>query len=154
MSIISHISVGSTTEKLVEMLKFYDAVMAEVGAKRTMAINKNGEEVKLQGAECKDEDLVAVAYGKYWPEFWVGLPENRQPATPGNGVHVALMCTSKGQVDRVYQAALRAGAKDNGHPGPRPQYSEKYYGGFFIDPCGNKLEATFYDTIFNYCVVL
>jgi hypothetical protein len=154
MSIVSHVSVGSTEEKLAEMIKFYDAVMPEVGAKRAMAIDRSGVDVAKKGTGGSDADLVAVAYGKYWPEFWVGLPENKQPASAGNGVHVAFMCTSRKQVDRVYEAAIRAGGTDNGPPGPRPQYSDKYYGGFFLDPCGNKLEATFYDTIFNYCVVL
>src|SRR6185312_15651337 len=34
-----------------------------------------------------------------------------------------------------------AGAKDNGAPGPRPQYHAGYYGAFVIDPAGNNLEA-------------
>ena len=40
-----------------------------------------------------------------------------------------------------YDAALAAGAKDNGPPGTRPQYHEHYYGGFVLDPDGNNIEA-------------
>lgn len=161
MSIVSHVSVGSTAENMSRMLSFYDSVLSEVGAKRKMAIHKKGEEVQqLSGGGTdnnsdNDDDLVAVAYGKYYPEFWVQLPENqKETASPGNGVHIAFSCTSAKQVDRVYKAALDAGGIDNGPPGPRPQYSDRYYGAFFIDPCGNKLEATFYNMgLFNYCAI-
>lgn len=37
--------------------------------------------------------------------------------------------------------ALKAGAKDNGKPGLRPDYSANYYGAFVIDPDGNNVEA-------------
>jgi predicted lactoylglutathione lyase len=135
------------------MLSFYDSVLSAVGAQRKMAINKKGVEVQL-GPDISDDDLVAVAYGKYYPEFWVQLPENKKEATPGNGVHISFACKNSKQVDQVYKAALDAGGIDNGPPGPRPHYSDRYYGAFFIDPCGNKLEATFYDMgIYNYCTI-
>lgn len=44
-------------------------------------------------------------------------------------------------VDAFYQAAIAAGAKDNGKPGPRPQYSANYYGAFVLDPDGYNIEA-------------
>jgi hypothetical protein len=34
-----------------------------------------------------------------------------------------------------------AGGRDNGPPGPRPQYHERYYGAFVLDPDGNNVEA-------------
>ena len=40
-----------------------------------------------------------------------------------------------------YEAALAAGGKDNGKPGPRPQYSANYYGAFVLDPDGYNVEA-------------
>jgi uncharacterized glyoxalase superfamily protein PhnB len=100
--------------------------------------------------------VLAVAYGKYYPEFWVGLPlDTSTPASAGNGTHVAFACSSKNMVDQVYNVAIAKGAKCNGPPGPRPAYSAQYYGGFFIDPCGNKMEATFFDMgIFNYCTIM
>jgi catechol 2,3-dioxygenase-like lactoylglutathione lyase family enzyme len=33
------------------------------------------------------------------------------------------------------------GYRDDGGPGPRPQYSEDYYGAFVLDPDGNSVEA-------------
>jgi catechol 2,3-dioxygenase-like lactoylglutathione lyase family enzyme len=44
-------------------------------------------------------------------------------------------------VDRFHRAALQAGGRDNGAPGPRPHYSATYYAAFVIDPDGNNLEA-------------
>lgn len=135
------------------MLKLYDAFMPELKATRKMAID-------AQGNHCDDpngseEGVVAVAYGKYYPEVWVSLPHDGKDASPGNGVHLAFLCSNKAQVDAVYKAAIANGATCNGPPGPRPQYSDKYYGAFFTDPCGNKLEATFYDMgIFNFCTIL
>ena len=102
-----------------------------------------------------DDALVAVAYGKNYTEVWVTLPHNQAEATPGNGAHFAFNCRSEAQVKEVYEAALARGATCNGPPGPRPQYSDKYYGAFFIDPCGNKLEGIYYDMgVWNYCTIL
>uniref|UniRef100_A0A7S3P8L9 Glyoxalase/fosfomycin resistance/dioxygenase domain-containing protein n=1 Tax=Amphora coffeiformis TaxID=265554 RepID=A0A7S3P8L9_9STRA len=151
MSIVSHISIGTSKEKMPEMLKLYDGFMEKLGATRKLAID-------TEGNHCKDlmrTDVVAVAYGKYYPEVWLTLPHDEKDASPGNGVHFAFNCSNKAQVEAVYKAAIEAGASCNGPPGPRPQYSDKYYGAFFIDPCGNKLEATFYDMgLFNYCTIL
>ena len=38
-------------------------------------------------------------------------------------------------------AALAAGGKDNGPPGPRRHYHEHYYGAFVLDPDGHNIEA-------------
>jgi catechol 2,3-dioxygenase-like lactoylglutathione lyase family enzyme len=35
----------------------------------------------------------------------------------------------------------QAGYRDDGAPGPRPQYGPDYYGGFLRDPDGNSVEA-------------
>ena len=44
-------------------------------------------------------------------------------------------------MDRFYEAALKAGARDNGKPGPRKEYHENYYGAFVLDPDGHNIEA-------------
>jgi hypothetical protein len=45
-------------------------------------------------------------------------------------------------VDKFYEAAIKAGGKDNGAPGPRPQYHPGYYGAFVRDPvCGINIEV-------------
>ena len=60
---------------------------------------------------------------------------------PGGQVHVAFAADTREQVDRFHAAALAAGGTDNGGPGPRPEYSEGYYGAFVLDPDGHNVEA-------------
>jgi predicted lactoylglutathione lyase len=48
-------------------------------------------------------------------------------------------------VDAFYAAAIKAGARDNGAPGPRAQYHPDYYGAFVLDPDGNNIEAVCHD---------
>ena len=42
---------------------------------------------------------------------------------------------------KIYAAGIKAGGKDNGKPGLRPDYGPKYYGAFLIDLDGNNVEA-------------
>ena len=87
----------------------------------------------------------AVAYGKQFPEFWVQTPINGATATVGNGTHFCFFANSCEQVDAFYAAALKLGARDDGEPGPRPEYSEAYYGCFVLDIDGHKIEASYWD---------
>jgi catechol 2,3-dioxygenase-like lactoylglutathione lyase family enzyme len=69
------------------------------------------------------------------PDFWIGQgPEPKH-------AHVAFRANGRAQVREFYAAAIEAGGKDNGAPGPRPHYHEHYYGGFVTDPDGNNIEA-------------
>ena len=60
--------------------------------------------------------------------------------TPGH-LHLAFVAQNRAQVDRFYREALDAGAKDNGAPGLRPEYSESYYAAFVIGPDGHNVEV-------------
>jgi catechol 2,3-dioxygenase-like lactoylglutathione lyase family enzyme len=60
---------------------------------------------------------------------------------PGPGFHLALRAPSRAAVDLFHEAALGAGARDAGPPGPRPRYGPTYYAAFVIDLDGYKLEA-------------
>ena len=46
---------------------------------------------------------------------------------------------------QCFTAALAAGARDEGAPGPRPLYGEPYYGCFIRDLDGHKVEASYWD---------
>jgi len=56
-------------------------------------------------------------------------------------LHIAITAKDRPTVDAFYQAALAAGAKDNGPPGLRPHYHANYYGAFVLDPDGHNIEA-------------
>lgn len=73
------------------------------------------------------------------PLFIIGLPFDGGPHAAGNGQMTAFMARDRPTVDRVYQAALDAGGKDEGAPGIRPHYHADYYGAYFRDLDGNKL---------------
>jgi catechol 2,3-dioxygenase-like lactoylglutathione lyase family enzyme len=68
--------------------------------------------------------------------FWIGTGNK-----PRGGAHVAFTAQTRAEVDSFYRAALAAGGRDNGAPGPRPHYHEHYYGAFILDPDGNNIEA-------------
>ncbi len=123
MSALSHVSLG--TNDFAAAVAFYDKVLAPLGIKRVLDLSEHG----------------AVAYGRAYPEFWIQAPMDGQPATVGNGTHVAFLASSPAQVDAFHAAALQAGARDDGAPGPRPHYGPEYYGGFVRDLDGHKIEA-------------
>ena len=56
-------------------------------------------------------------------------------------LHLAFTAENRRQVEAFYRAALAAGAKDNGAPGLRPQYSGNYYAAFVIGPDGHNIEV-------------
>jgi catechol 2,3-dioxygenase-like lactoylglutathione lyase family enzyme len=68
--------------------------------------------------------------------FWIGTG-----GKPKGGTHVAFTAQTRAEVDAFYRAAMAAGGRDNGAPGPRPHYHEHYYGAFVLDPDGNNIEA-------------
>ena len=121
--ILHHVSVG--VADVAKAGKFYDAVLGALGYKRYWDIMP-----------------YAIAYGEDGFDFWVQLPANQQSAHAGNGLHIAFIARTKDAVRKFHQVALAHGAKDNGAPGPRPDYGSDYFGAFVIDPDGNKLEAT------------
>ena len=72
------------------------------------------------------------------PEAVVLIAEGEPKSGP---MHVAFVAPSRAAVDVFYAAAMKAGGKDNGPPGLRPEYHANYYGAFVFDPDGNNAEA-------------
>ena len=122
---IDHISVG--VKDLEKCQHFYDRCLETLGYRR-VAQSKHHAAYAEQ-----EEDRT----------FFIQHPENRQPATQGNGVHVAFTAHSKEEVDAFFSAAKKMGGIDVGAPNAR--YYDHYYACFVLDPEGNKLEAVFID---------
>lgn len=59
--------------------------------------------------------------------------------------HVAFEAPSREAVDRFDEEALRAGGRTLSPPQRRPQFSERYYSAYVLDPEGNGIEAVFFD---------
>ena len=81
------------------------------------------------------EGAIGFGSGQGVPDFWLGSQEER------GACHVAISADDHAAVDGFHEAALAAGAKDNGAPGLRPQYHETYYAAFIHDADGNNVEA-------------
>jgi catechol 2,3-dioxygenase-like lactoylglutathione lyase family enzyme len=71
--------------------------------------------------------------------FWLGRDRRA-----GGGNHIAFRVDHPEEVDAFHAAALAAGGKDNGKPGPRPHYGPHYYAAFVKDREGNNIEVVCY----------
>ena len=60
----------------------------------------------------------------------------------GTPNHLAFHADDQTAVDEFYRAAIAAGGKDNGAPGPRPEYG---YAAFVLDRDGHNVEAVIWD---------
>jgi catechol 2,3-dioxygenase-like lactoylglutathione lyase family enzyme len=126
---IGYVTLG--TNNLPRAVKFYDELFNSIDIGRVME---------------QDNYFVAWASSMDSPSVAVTIPFNKQPATVGNGVMVALTLQSPQQVQAFYKKALDLGATTEGAPGFRPEGNTSgYYAGYFRDLDGNKLNA--------FCVV-
>ncbi len=97
---------------------FYEAALTPFGV-RVLPYGEKGLSIGPEGSE----DL--------------GLNEG-EPRAP---VHIAFLAHDPATVDAFHAAALEAGGTDNGAPGRRPDYHERYYAAYVLDPDGNNVEA-------------
>jgi catechol 2,3-dioxygenase-like lactoylglutathione lyase family enzyme len=74
-----------------------------------------------------------------WQDFGIAATDAEHPVT--RHLHVAFAARSEEEVDAFWRRGVEAGYTSDGEPGPRPQYSPDYYGGFLLDPDGNSVEA-------------
>jgi catechol 2,3-dioxygenase-like lactoylglutathione lyase family enzyme len=117
---IGYVTLG--TNDLARASKFYDALLAEIGGKRQL----------------ESDRFVSWSAGEHSPGLGVIKPFDGKTATGGNGTMVALVVDSRDKVDKLYNKAIKLGAKDEGPPGLR---WGNFYVGYFRDLDGNKLNA-------------
>lgn len=110
------------TNNLDKAKAFYDAVLAKVGAARTMDFGNS----QAYGT-APDKPMLAI-----------GTPENGAPATFGNGTMMGLAAPSRAAVDATHAEALAQGGTCGGPPGLR---GDTFYAAYFRDLDGNKLCA-------------
>jgi predicted lactoylglutathione lyase len=99
---------------------FYDRIAEALGGKRVF----------------RNDRGIGWSSGKGVPMLMVMKPFDGKPASAGNGTMIAIPAGNKEMVDAVYKLAIELGAQDEGPAGPR---GERFYGGYFRDPDGNKL---------------
>lgn len=115
---IGYVTLG--TNDMAKAGAFYDELLGAMGAKRMMEM----------------DTFIAWTTGPDTPAISIAKPFDGNAATVGNGVMVALACDKPETVDRLYNKAIELGAKDEGPAGPR---GDSFYGGYFRDLDGNKL---------------
>jgi len=110
------------TNDLPRSCAFYDALCAELGAKRVLEFERG------------------VAWGTSMaePSLCVLTPFDGSNASVGNGVMVALVVKDRAQVAQTHAKALSLGAQDEGLPGDR---GGGFYCAYFRDLDGNKLNV-------------
>ena len=118
---IGYITVG--TNKFESALQFYDSLFACVGVKRLW----------------KHGDMAAWGRSRIEPAFCIACPQDGYPASVGNGVMIALKMANSEEVDALHAKCLELGGRNEGDPGPRGEHG--FYGGYFRDLDGNKLNA-------------
>lgn len=109
-----HVTIRVTDRGASE--SFYDLVLGTIGIRNTYSGDDYAE----------------------WDDFSLGQTDE-QPLT--RRLHIGFAAATHELIDAFWQAGIDAGYESDGEPGPRPQYGERYYGGFLLDPDGNSAEA-------------
>jgi catechol 2,3-dioxygenase-like lactoylglutathione lyase family enzyme len=113
--VFDHVTIRVSERDVSE--RFYDTVLEILGVERTHAGRVFTE----------------------WADFSLTQADEEDPVT--RRLHVAFVAPSRAQVDEFWRVGTETGYRDEGAPGPRPQYREDYYGAFLLDPDGNSAEA-------------
>lgn len=120
---VDHVTIG--VSDLERSRDFYLRVLAPLGLAETHTNETLPNEVEFGPAGANDFAIST--------DYPTGAP-----------IHVAFAADSREQVDAFHAVALASGGRENGAPGPRPEYSAGYYGAFVLDPDGNNVEAVFH----------
>jgi len=115
---IGYVTIG--TSDIEKACAFYDALLAEVGARQLFGMDR----IKFYGTG--DGPMLAVC-----------IPYDEQAQHPGNGNMVAIRADGLEQIQKLHRKALELGATDEGEPGER--IPGVFTGAYVRDPDGNKL---------------
>jgi catechol 2,3-dioxygenase-like lactoylglutathione lyase family enzyme len=113
--VFDHVTIRAADREASE--SFYDTVLRTLGIEKTYSDGELAE----------------------WDDFSLSPANDAKP--PTRGLHVAFVAPSRARVDEFWRVGTEAGYRDDGPPGPRPQYRDDYYGSFLLDPDGNSAEA-------------
>jgi len=130
--VIDHVAIR--VSDLAASRAFYEAVLGTLG----MGV--------LETPEATAPQRRGVGFG--YPgadDFWIHEPKDEPGRDrPTQGLHLAFRAANADEVRAFYRAGLASGGRDLGPPGPRPEYSDGYYGAFLLDPDGNNVEAVWH----------
>ena len=118
---IGYVTIG--TNRFDEALRFYDELMLLLGEKRLW----------------KTDSMAAWGLSRNEPAICIAVPQDGNSASVGNGAMIALKVGTADQVDAIHAKAIELGGMNEGLPGLRS--SNGFYGGYFRDVDGNKINA-------------
>jgi catechol 2,3-dioxygenase-like lactoylglutathione lyase family enzyme len=119
--VFDHVTIRASDVEASE--RFYATVLATLGIEPTY----------------RGEDLIE------WDDFSIVPADAATPAT--RRLHIGFVAPSRAHADAFWRAGTEARHRDDGAPGPRPEYGEDYYGAFLLDPDGNSAEAVHHESL-------
>jgi catechol 2,3-dioxygenase-like lactoylglutathione lyase family enzyme len=119
--VFDHVTIRVSDRQASE--RFYDTVFVPLGIEKTYS----------------DEEFVE------WNDFSLSEADDEHAVT--RRLHIGFVARSRDQVDTFWRTGTEAGYESDGEPGPRPQYSDDYYGSFLLDPDGNSVEAVHHGSL-------
>ena len=118
---IDHVSIA--VRDLAACTRFYETVLATLGYEKLA------------------DRPATTGFGKKYPELWLNERRDMAPVDADTGAHVCLRASSTEAVQAFHAAAIKAGGRSDGAPGPRSGQIGGYYAAFIRDPEGNRIEA-------------
>jgi catechol 2,3-dioxygenase-like lactoylglutathione lyase family enzyme len=106
-----------SVSKLARSVAFYEAALKPLGITRRVSYPGHVGHAPLEG----------LGDGR---ERYLLLKKGKPDAT---AAHLAFRAKSRKAVDAFYEAAMAAGARDNGAPGPRVHYFPEYYAAYVLE---------------------
>jgi catechol 2,3-dioxygenase-like lactoylglutathione lyase family enzyme len=123
---LSYVTIGANDIQRSE--RFYSAILCPLGYERAEEPNA----VIYSLADVPDRYNGPGA-------IYVKKPYDGRAATVGNGSMLAFRTASQKLVRDLHAAGREAGGSDEGAPGFRDDYSERFYVGYLRDDVGNKI---------------
>ena len=121
---LDHVSLG--VSDIARGRLFYDAALRPLGLVRIVDFRER------KGAD------YGAAPGSSGVEFTI--TEEAGAIVPSRGSHLCFRARDRDAVAAFHAAAIAAGGRDDGVPGPR-SYHAAYYAAFVLDPDGHRIEA-------------
>lgn len=121
---IGYVLVG--TNNFAEAKRFFDELLADIGAKRMDDLEK----------------MCSWSTGPGHGVLAVVKPFDGKPATVGNGSMASIPLRNRAEVNKFHAKALSLGAANEGDPGVRAVVNgQDFYAAYFRDLDGNKFAA-------------